>query len=31
MTGLRVETVIRTIRTLHERGRLTIQRGKVFY
>lgn len=31
MTGLRVETVIRTIRTLQERGRLTIQRGKVFY
>lgn len=31
MTGLRVETVIRTIRNLHEKGSLTIQRGKVFY
>lgn len=31
MTGLRVETVIRTIRNLHERGYLTIERGKVFY
>lgn len=31
MTGLRVETVIRTIRHLHERGALTIKRGKVFY
>ncbi|MBZ5857103.1 Crp/Fnr family transcriptional regulator [Flavihumibacter profundi] len=31
MTGLRVETVIRTIRHLHERGSLKIQRGKVFY
>ncbi|ULQ56803.1 Crp/Fnr family transcriptional regulator [Flavihumibacter rivuli] len=31
MTGLRVETVIRTIRNLHDKGALTIQRGKVFY
>ena len=31
MTGLRVETVIRTIRHLHEVGTLKIQRGKVFY
>jgi CRP/FNR family transcriptional regulator, cyclic AMP receptor protein len=30
MTGLRVETVIRTIRHLHERGLLHIDRGKVF-
>lgn len=30
MTGLRVETVIRTIRSLHEAGQLTIERGKVF-
>jgi len=30
MTGLRVETVIRTIRHLHEKGKLTIQRGKVY-
>jgi CRP-like cAMP-binding protein len=31
MTGLRVETVIRTIRTLQSKGLLTIQRGKVYY
>ncbi|HEY0750701.1 MAG TPA: Crp/Fnr family transcriptional regulator [Chitinophagaceae bacterium] len=31
MTGLRVETVIRTIRNLHEKGSLVIKRGKVFY
>jgi CRP/FNR family transcriptional regulator, cyclic AMP receptor protein len=31
MTGLRVETVIRTIRNLHDRGALTIQRGKVYF
>lgn len=31
MTGLRVETVIRTIRHLHDKGKLTIQRGKVYY
>lgn len=30
MTGLRVETVIRTIRTLHDKGQLTIERGKVY-
>ncbi len=30
MTGLRVETVIRTIRHLHDKGALMIQRGKVF-
>lgn len=30
MTGLRVETVIRTIRALHEEGKLYIDRGKVF-
>ena len=29
MTGLRVETVIRTIRGLHEKGSLRINRGKV--
>jgi hypothetical protein len=28
--GLRVETVIRVIRKLKEKGRLTINRGKVF-
>ncbi len=30
MTGLRVETVIRTIRQLHEKGLVTIERGKIF-
>lgn len=30
MTGLRVETVIRTIRNLHDKGVLTIDKGKVF-
>lgn len=30
MTGLRVETVIRTIRTLHNKGQLTIEKGKVY-
>lgn len=30
MTGLRVETVIRTIRVLHEKGELTIEKGKVY-
>jgi CRP/FNR family cyclic AMP-dependent transcriptional regulator len=30
MTGLRVETVIRTIRQLQDKGRLIIQRGKVY-
>ena len=31
MTGLRVETVIRAIRHLHEKGRLVIDKGKVYY
>jgi CRP/FNR family transcriptional regulator, cyclic AMP receptor protein len=30
MTGLRVETVIRTMRQMHEKGALTIERGKVY-
>lgn len=30
MTGLRVETVIRTIRSMHEKGILTIKKGKVY-
>jgi CRP/FNR family transcriptional regulator, cyclic AMP receptor protein len=30
MTGLRVETVIRTIRNLHNKGELLIERGKVY-
>jgi len=30
MTGLRVETVIRTIKALEEEGRVVIERGKVF-
>lgn len=30
MTGLRVETVIRTIRHLHDKGELNIQKGKVY-
>lgn len=30
MTGLRVETVIRTIRHLHEKGSLVIEKGKVY-
>ena len=30
MTGLRVETVIRTIRTLHTKGQLRINKGKVY-
>ncbi|TWI78396.1 CRP-like cAMP-binding protein [Lacibacter cauensis] len=30
MTGLRVETVIRSIRELHEKGKLQIEKGKVF-
>lgn len=30
MTGLRVETVIRTMRHMHDRGELLIERGKVF-
>lgn len=31
MTGLRVETVIRAMRHLHETEKLTITRGKVYY
>jgi CRP-like cAMP-binding protein len=30
MTGLRVETVIRTIRHLHNKGSLVIEKGKVY-
>ena len=30
MTGLRVETVIRSMRHMHEKGELLINRGKVF-
>lgn len=30
MTGLRVETVIRTIRNLHDKGKVVIERGKVY-
>lgn len=30
MTGMRVETVIRTIRHLHEKGQLQISKGKVY-
>lgn len=30
MTGLRVETVIRTMRNLHEKGQLLIEKGKVY-
>jgi CRP/FNR family transcriptional regulator, cyclic AMP receptor protein len=31
MSGLRVETVIRAMRTLHDKKKLTIEHGKVFY
>jgi len=31
MTGLRIETVIRTIRRMDKEGKLTIVKGKVFY
>lgn len=31
MTGLRVETVIRTMRNLHDKGTVRIERGKVYY
>ncbi|MEP6711648.1 MAG: Crp/Fnr family transcriptional regulator [Ferruginibacter sp.] len=31
MTGLRVETVIRTMRNMHDKGDLVISRGKVYY
>ena len=30
MTGLRVETVIRTMRNMHKKGELVISRGKVY-
>ena len=30
MTGLRVETVIRSTRLMHEKGKLLIERGKVY-
>lgn len=30
MTGLRVETVIRTMRHLHDKGKLLIEKGKVY-
>jgi CRP/FNR family cyclic AMP-dependent transcriptional regulator len=30
MTGLRVETVIRSIRQMHEKGKLLIDKGKVY-
>jgi CRP/FNR family transcriptional regulator, cyclic AMP receptor protein len=30
MTGLRVETVIRSMKLLHEKGQLTIEKGKVY-
>ncbi|MEQ1553872.1 MAG: Crp/Fnr family transcriptional regulator [Ferruginibacter sp.] len=30
MTGLRVETVIRTMRNMHQKGELVIAKGKVF-
>ena len=31
MTGLRVETVIRAMRHMHEKGELIIKKGKVYY
>jgi CRP-like cAMP-binding protein len=31
MTGLRVETVIRSMRSMHDKGDIVIERGKVFY
>jgi len=30
MTGLRVETVIRSMRSMHEKGKLLIEKGKVY-
>lgn len=30
MTGLRVETVIRVMRNMHEKGELVIERGKIY-
>lgn len=31
MTGLRVETVIRTLRNMHDQGRVLIEKGKVYF
>ena len=31
MTGLRVETVIRVMRHMHEKGELIIDKGKVYF
>ncbi len=31
ITGLRVETVIRTMRVMHDKGQLVITKGKVFF
>ena len=31
ITGLRVETVIRTMRVMHDKGQLVISKGKVFF
>ncbi len=31
MTGLRVETVIRTMRAMHEKGYIAIEKGKVYF
>jgi len=31
MTGMRVETVIRTMRSMHDKGKLKIEKGRVFY
>jgi len=30
MTGFRVETVIRSIKTLESKGKLSIEKGKVY-
>lgn len=30
MTGMRVETIIRTMRAMHEKGKLKIEKGRVF-
>jgi len=30
MTGMRVETVIRTMRSMHDKGKLKIERGRVY-
>ncbi|HSQ43965.1 MAG TPA: Crp/Fnr family transcriptional regulator [Ginsengibacter sp.] len=30
MTGMRVETVIRTMRSMHDKGKLKIEKGRVF-